>query len=67
MKDYVYLFVGVAVGLALMVLLESESKAYHCHTKNFHLYESIENNGNVFLKTEKMCIDIRDIKERKSK
>ena len=42
-----------------------QHKNYHCHSKNFHLYESIEANGNVFLKTKKECIDIRNIKERK--
>jgi hypothetical protein len=43
-----------------------QHKSYHCHGKNFHLYESIEANGNVFLKTKKECIDIRDIPFRTS-
>jgi|TARA_R110000823_G_scaffold257648_1_gene379326 hypothetical protein len=36
-------------------------KQYHCHGKKFFLMESLEPNGNVFVKTkpERICVDIR--------
>tara|TARA_R110000824_G_scaffold98307_3_gene234613 strand:- start:403 stop:630 length:228 start_codon:yes stop_codon:yes gene_type:complete len=41
-------------------------KQYHCHAKKHFLLESLQNNGNVYVKTkpEKFCIDLRDIKRR---
>ena len=60
----VIIFLGSLITIAVNTV--PHHKNYHCHGKNFHLYESIEANGNVFLKTKKECIDIRDIPFRTS-
>jgi hypothetical protein len=60
------LVVFIVSMITIAVNTMPQHKNYHCHGKNFHLYESIEANGNVFLKTKKECIDIRDIPFRTS-
>ena len=52
---------GVIIAILLVTLKLAQKKNYHCHAKNFHLYESIEKGGSVFLKTKKECIDIHQI------
>lgn len=59
------IFYLVLLALIIVCLLFTlklvEKKNYHCHAKNFHLYESIEKGGSVYLKTKKECIDIHQI------
>ena len=59
-----WLVVGVLVFVGALVWLGINSvpdKAYHCH-KNGYLFESMNEAKNIFTKTKKRCIDIRDIK-----
>ena len=67
-KDFKLYLIALGLMIVAAVIYATiakvfEVKNYHCHGKNFHLYESVNKNGNVFLKTDIMCIDIRDIKE----
>ena len=62
--------IGIIALLALIISLLAiavvcsipANNKYHCHAKNHKLYESIEPDGNVFLKGTEDCIDIRDVK-----
>ena len=59
-----WLVVGVLVFLGGLIWLGVNSvpdKAYHC--QNGYLFESMNEAKNIFTKTKKECIDIRDIKE----
>ena len=61
-----WLIVGVLVFLAGLIWLGINSvpdKAYHCH-KNGYLFESMNEAKNIFTKTKKRCIDIRDVKTK---
>lgn len=59
-----WLVVGVLVFVGGLIWLGVNSvpdKAYHC--QNGYLFESMNEAKNIFTKTKKECIDIRDIKE----
>jgi len=47
--------------IVIAIVIKPVNNKYHCHAKNHKLYESIEPDGNVFLKGTEDCIDIRDV------
>ena len=63
-----WLVVGVLVFVGGLIWLGVNSvpyKAYHC--QNGYLFESMNEAKNIFTKTKKECIDIRDIKAENQK
>ena len=64
--QFVSVIAFVSSLVAMAIYFYPKEKNYHCHAKNEYLYESIMANGNVFVKTDRPCIDIRDIELRKT-
>ena len=68
---YIY---GFLIGVISMCIYlwyldhTTPAKQYHCHGKKFFLMESLEPDGNVFVKTtpQRLCVDIRDVNKFKS-
>tara|TARA_R110000823_G_scaffold28988_1_gene84436 strand:+ start:285 stop:527 length:243 start_codon:yes stop_codon:yes gene_type:complete len=52
--------------VAMAIYFYPTEKNYHCHAKTKFLYESILDGSNVFVKTDRPCIDIRDIEPRQT-
>ncbi len=67
-EEYWIAAIAFAIGVVVtFMFVDMREHKYHCHAKNHKMYKSIKPDGNVYLKTDKDCIDIRSVKYGKGK